>query len=54
MRTVEIKKGEEMIKMPLDGIYVNGFIIKSTMCQKLESTIQCDYTAKKETKNGDP
>ena len=38
--------------MPLDGVYVNGFIIKQTMCQKHEITLQCDYTAKKEKPNG--
>jgi hypothetical protein len=52
LKIIEIKKKEERVKMPLDGVYINGFIIKQATCQKDESAIQYDYTAKKEKPDG--
>jgi len=39
MLKIEIKKDEEKIVIP-EGIYVNGYIIKASMCTNTKSMVQ--------------
>lgn len=44
MRKIVIKKGEEKITLPSCGIYVNGYIVKATMCKKPETDVEYNIT----------
>ncbi len=41
MRKITIKRGEEKIKIPIKGIFVNGFIIMATMEKNDKNVVQC-------------